>query len=183
MLLKQGVTDRYKGVKEYLYGRSTTPRPFKGSSVGHVANQAKILYFELGVTTSTLSKTKWGPTKTKVIYQCKVNNFHLNLTKNQYFITKLLAGIKKDWASQGGCAEEEVLGQLDVEDGMIHGSGGWGCGDNKEGSVVFSPLTLVATEGCIEVHLWCAQRKKWDRVFFFNHYPSKLPKIWKILTK
>lgn len=102
----------------------------KGSSVGHVANQAKSLYYELGVTTSTLSKTERGPTKTKVIYQCKVNNFHLNLTKNQYFITKLLAGMKKDWAGQRGCTEEEALGQLDVKDGMIHGPGGgarlWG---------------------------------------------------------
>lgn len=78
-------------------------------------------HYELGVTTSTLSKTERGPTKTKVIYQCKVNNFHLNLTKNQYFITNLLEGMKKDWASQGDCAEEEALGQLDVEDGMIHG--------------------------------------------------------------
>lgn len=87
------------------------------------------------------------------LYQCKVNNFHLNPTKNQYFITKLLAGMKKDWASQGGCSEDEALGQLDVEDGMIHGPGGLGCGDNKIGFVVFSPLTLVAIERSIEVHL------------------------------
>lgn len=74
----------------------------KSSCVGHVANQAKSLYYELGVTTSSLSKTERGLTKTKVIYQCKVNNFHLILTKNQYFITKWLAGMKKYWPSQGG---------------------------------------------------------------------------------
>lgn len=89
MLLKQGVTDTYMRVKEYLYGRKEQQTmALKGSCVGHVASQAKSLYFELGVTTSTQSKTEKGPTKTKVIYQCKVNNFHLNLTKNQYFITK-----------------------------------------------------------------------------------------------
>ena len=42
------------------------------------------------------------------IYQCKVNNIHLNLTKNQYFITKLLAGMKKDWGSWGGCGGKEA---------------------------------------------------------------------------
>ncbi len=71
---------------------------YKSSTVGHVANQVSRLYCESGVTTSTLSKTE-GEMKKKergVIYQCKVNNFHLNLTKNQYFITKLLARMKKN---------------------------------------------------------------------------------------
>lgn len=61
----------------------------------------------------------------------------MNLTRNQYFITKLLAGMKKDWASWDGRGEKEALDQLDVEDGMIHGAirpkGGGGCGDNKGG--------------------------------------------------
>lgn len=31
-----------------------------------------------------------------VIYQCKANSINMNLTKNQYFITKLLEGMKRD---------------------------------------------------------------------------------------
>lgn len=48
---------------------------------------------------------EWG-----AIYQCKLNNIYLNLTKNQYFITKLLAGMKKDGGSQGGRVGKEVSG-------------------------------------------------------------------------
>lgn len=49
----------------------------------------------------------WLPAS--VIYQCKANSINMNLTKNQYFITKLLAGMKKDWGSWGGCGGKEAL--------------------------------------------------------------------------
>lgn len=41
--------------------------------------------------------------------------------------------MKKDRAGQGGWTEEAALGQLDVEDKMIHGPRGLVCGDNKRG--------------------------------------------------
>ena len=35
-----------------------------------------------------------------MIYQCKPNSINMNLTKNQYFITKLLVRMKKNGRSQ-----------------------------------------------------------------------------------
>lgn len=51
------------------------------------------------------------------IYQCKRNNIYLNLTKNQYFITKLLVGMKRDVGSRGGCvAREASVGSMGRRD-------------------------------------------------------------------
>lgn len=35
-----------------------------------------------------------------MIYQCKPNSINMNLTKNQYFITKLLVRMKKNCGSR-----------------------------------------------------------------------------------
>lgn len=78
--------------------------------------------------------------------------------------------MKKDWASQGGCAEDEALGQLDVEDGMIHGPGGLGCGDNKRG---FCGVFTVDLGGNRKKYrssfVMCTKKKMryWDNELYF----------------
>lgn len=52
------------------------------------------------------------------IYQCKLNNIYLNLTKNQYFITKLLVRMKKDCGSRAVWGWE--ASGVQCEEGMIH---------------------------------------------------------------
>ena len=89
----------------------------KRSAVGHEAIRPPGFIVNQVLLPALYPKQTEGETKKKergVIYQCKVNNFHLNLTKNRYFITKLLAGMKKDWGSWGGCGgKEESEGSME----------------------------------------------------------------------
>lgn len=64
----------------------------------------------------------WGTSSLRkgTIYQCKLNNIYLNLTKNQYFITKLLVRMKKN------CGSRAVWSWGSVRSSMWRRDDSWG---------------------------------------------------------
>lgn len=69
----------------------------------------------------------------RVIYQCKANSINMNLTKNLYFITKLLAGMKRDEREPTPFSRVGASGVHgeSMSDGRLQGRGEGHCEDMK----------------------------------------------------